>query len=209
MGCKGSRVQISALRPLKRSSYTARKITKFSVWSSVWSVCLRVMARARSTRAAARGKLKKKFPVSPEVRKHMGMVSDNLSIVSPVAYEVVGRGGGTVRVAELANEIAGRIGICLERFPIPDRGVPASVQAAHSLWSHLAAKIRAGQSVGVHCRAGIGRSGLVVAGTLVHFGIPDHEAWDRAARARGIPCPTLNNRENGSIVRSPPGSSTG
>ena len=94
------------------------------------------------------------------------------------------------------GEIAGRIGICFERFPIPDRGVPASFQAAHSLWSHLAAKIRTGQSVGVHCRAGIGRAGLIVAGTLVHLDIPDHEAWGRTARARGIPVPdTEQQRE--------------
>ncbi len=94
------------------------------------------------------------------------------------------------------GEIVGRIGICFERFAIPDRGVPASFQAAHALWNYLAAKIRAGQSVGVHCRAGIGRSGLVVAGTLVHLGIPDREAWDRTARARGIPVPdTEQQRE--------------
>ena len=73
------------------------------------------MAKAKSTRAAARGrprrargKLKKKFPVSPEVHQHMGMVSDNLSIVSAVAQAIVAREGeeGTVRVADLADEIA-------------------------------------------------------------------------------------------------------
>jgi protein-tyrosine phosphatase len=93
------------------------------------------------------------------------------------------------------RETAGRIGICFERFPIPDRGVPASFQAVHSLWSHLAAKIRAGQSVGVHCRAGIGRSGLIVAGTLVQLGIPGHEAWARTARARGIPVPDTEQQK--------------
>ena len=73
------------------------------------------MAKAKSTRAAARGrprrargKFKKKFQVSPEVHKHMGMVSDNLSIVSAVAQAIVAREGeeGTVAVSDLAEEIA-------------------------------------------------------------------------------------------------------
>ena len=46
--------------------------------------------------------------MSSEVHKHVGMVSDNLSIVSAVAQAIVAREGeeGTVRVADLADEIA-------------------------------------------------------------------------------------------------------
>ena len=73
------------------------------------------MAKAKSTRVAVRGrprrvrgKSKKKSRVSPAVHNLMGMVSDNLSIVSAVAQAIVAREGeeGTVAVSDLAEEIA-------------------------------------------------------------------------------------------------------
>lgn len=73
------------------------------------------MAKAKSTGAAARGrprrargKLKKKFHVTPEVHNLMGIVSDNLSIVSAVAQAIVTRKGeeGAIGCADLADEIA-------------------------------------------------------------------------------------------------------
>src|SRR3569833_3207421 len=87
-------------------------------------------------------------------------------------------------------------GISFVRFPIPDRSVPTSVEAAHRLWNALATRIRAGGSVGIHCRAGFGRSGLMVAGTLIHLGISAGEAWQRTAKARGLAVPdTERQRE--------------
>jgi len=86
-------------------------------------------------------------------------------------------------------EIVRRAGIVFERFPIPDRGVPASATSARSFCDQLAARVRAGRSVGVHCRAGIGRSALMVVGTLRCLGVPPTEAWERASRARGVLVP--------------------
>jgi hypothetical protein len=73
------------------------------------------MAKAKSTRVRVRGrsrrvrgKLNKKVRVSQEVHTLMGMVSDNLSIVSAVSQAIVAREGeeGTVVVSDLAEEIA-------------------------------------------------------------------------------------------------------
>ena len=87
-------------------------------------------------------------------------------------------------------------GLSFERFPIADRSVPTSADAARRLWIQLAARIRAGRSVGIHCRAGIGRSGLMIAGTLLHLGVPAREAWERTAKARGLSVPdTEKQRE--------------
>ena len=72
---------------------------------------------------------------------------------------------------------------------VRDRGVPASLEAAHALWTRLAAKIAEGRSVGVHCRAGVGRSGLMAAGVLVSLGIGVAIAWQRTSQARGRPVP--------------------
>jgi len=48
-------------------------------------------------------------------------------------------------------------GIRFISFPIPDRGVPASVPAAVSLMASIAVALEEGKNVAVHCRQGIGR----------------------------------------------------
>src|SRR4051794_35483548 len=49
-------------------------------------------------------------------------------------------------------------GIEFVSFPVPDRGVPDSTLKATELSQRMAIKIAEGQSIAVHCRAGIGRS---------------------------------------------------
>jgi protein-tyrosine phosphatase len=101
-----------------------------------------------------------------------------------------------IRELDLAREaeLAERAGLSFEQFSIPDRGVPASSEAAHALWARLETKIRSGRSVGVHCRAGIGRSGLIAVGVLLRLGIPESAAWQRASKARGRPVPDTDEQ---------------
>src|SRR5437867_3496073 len=49
-------------------------------------------------------------------------------------------------------------GIQFVSFPIPDRGVPASVESTVSLLRSLNHSLGQGENVAVHCRQGIGRS---------------------------------------------------
>src|SRR5262245_5849952 len=80
-------------------------------------------------------------------------------------------------------------------FPIPDRGVPASTEAAIELIGHIAAQLEAGKNVAVHCRQGIGRSGLIAAGVLMNSGLQPEKAMETVSSARGIAVPeTLEQR---------------
>jgi protein-tyrosine phosphatase len=101
-----------------------------------------------------------------------------------------------IRELDLAREaeLVERAGLSFEQFPIPDRGVPASSEAAHTLWECLATKIRSGHSVGIHCRASIGRAGLVAVGVLLRLGVPEGVAWQRASKARGRPVPDTDEQ---------------
>ena len=90
------------------------------------------------------------------------------------------------------NEEAGRTanaGIEFVSFPIEDRGVPGDSEAFGELARNLAAKLNSGRSVGVHCRQGIGRSGLLVAAVLLAEGIGLERALKLAASARGLAVP--------------------
>jgi protein-tyrosine phosphatase len=76
-------------------------------------------------------------------------------------------------------------------FPIEDHGVPASDVAVTRFSTALAQRIADGKSVVVHCRAGIGRSSLMAAVTLLRLepGLTAQGAAQRISRARGLDVP--------------------
>jgi Protein-tyrosine phosphatase len=83
-------------------------------------------------------------------------------------------------------------------FPIPDRGVPPSFGDAASLMTRIAAQLDAGKNVAVHCRQGIGRSGMIAAGVLVTSGASPEEAMQTVSSARGAEVPeTPSNSVDG------------
>jgi protein-tyrosine phosphatase len=92
---------------------------------------------------------------------------------------------------ELAAEerLARATGLEFHAFPIADYGVPALDAVTLGFVARLAEGVRAGQSIAVHCRMGIGRSSLIVAGVLGLLGTPVEEACARIAAARGRPVP--------------------
>jgi hypothetical protein len=103
-------------------------------------------------------------------------------------------------VSEL--ELGSEPGLCLSRgigflsFPIPDRGVPASAATFDSFLAPVVAALRAGGTVGVHCRAGIGRAGLTAACILVRAGIPYPLTFPAISRARGVKVPDTEQQES-------------
>jgi protein-tyrosine phosphatase len=74
-------------------------------------------------------------------------------------------------------------------FPIPDRGVPASAQEALSLIARMAGLLEEGKTVIVHCRQGVGRSGLIAAGVLMASGQSPTAAIKIVSSARGVAIP--------------------
>ncbi len=87
-------------------------------------------------------------------------------------------------------------GITFISFPIPDRGVPASTREAVSLMGRIASQLEAGTNIAVHCRQGIGRSGLIAAGVLMTSGASPEEAVQTVSAARGSTVPeTVEQRE--------------
>jgi len=92
-------------------------------------------------------------------------------------------------------ELKGEAQLCEEHqvefrsFPIRDRGTPESTRELSALLTELEIQLRDGRAVAIHCRAGIGRTG-VVAGSLVHrLGVPLAEVFQLLSRSRGVPVP--------------------
>lgn len=70
------------------------------------------------------------------------------------------------------------------RFPIPDFSTPASMSELQHLVTLILEAVQQGQTVVVHCRGGLGRSGLVVASCLVALGYSPDDAFSQVRAAR-------------------------
>lgn len=80
-------------------------------------------------------------------------------------------------------------GIEFVSFPIRDRSVPSSPDAAASLVEWVVSDLRRGLGVAIHCKFGIGRSGLLAGCVLHALGQPFDEVFPILSRARGMPVP--------------------
>jgi protein-tyrosine phosphatase len=80
-------------------------------------------------------------------------------------------------------------GIAFRNFPIPDRQFPASSQAFRAFIAELGALRLQDRNIGAHCRAGIGRSSLLLASLLCTEGYPVDDAFDLISAARQLRVP--------------------
>jgi hypothetical protein len=80
-------------------------------------------------------------------------------------------------------------GIGYRSFPIYDRGTPVDSTDFFALVDHLTSLVQNGSGVAIHCRAGIGRSGLTAACVLLKLGISAPETFPMLSRARGLVVP--------------------
>ena len=78
-------------------------------------------------------------------------------------------------------------GMVFKSFPIPDRQVPDSETKLAKVLEKLDKELASGKNVVLHCRQGIGRSGLVAACLLVTKGLETRTAIKRLSAARGGP----------------------
>ncbi len=113
------------------------------------------------------------------------------------AYQMLGVGTVVSMLAKdeaamlgLADEAVEcqRVGISFISCPIADFGLP-DPSIYDALTDQIADMVRDGQKVAVHCRAGIGRSGMVTAGTLIALGYDAEKAIAKVAHARGVSIP--------------------
>lgn len=70
------------------------------------------------------------------------------------------------------------------RFPIRDFSGPDDDGAFRDRAVEAAGALRGGARILIHCNAGIGRTGMFAAATLIALGVPEHEAR-RRVRAAG------------------------
>ena len=92
---------------------------------------------------------------------------------------------------DLTNEasVVKARGMNFMQLPIPDREVPGSETEVSAALEKLNAKLSSGRNVIVHCRQGVGRSGLVAVCLLVTNGLDVKTAVKSISVACGVLVP--------------------
>jgi hypothetical protein len=113
-----------------------------------------------------------------------------VSLLAPYEYEAYG-------ILDLPSA-TDKHQLELLRFPIPDGGIPPSIERVGDLVPEILAHLRSGATVVVHCRGGLGRTGLIAACCLTAVGFDAEQAivMVRAARPG-----TIENSRQEDFVR--------
>jgi protein-tyrosine phosphatase len=87
------------------------------------------------------------------------------------------------------SEVCQKKGLEFLSLPIIDRSVPALDSKTLNLFERIEAALAQGKKITVHCRQGIGRSGLVAASLVVARGTSPAVAIERVGKARRATVP--------------------
>lgn len=92
------------------------------------------------------------------------------------------------------KELCLKHGLEFASFPIPDRGLPNTASAQEFL-SEIHSEICGGKHIVIHCRAGIGRTGIIAGGVLVKSGMLAKDAFTLISSVRGVQVPDTEEQE--------------
>ncbi len=94
------------------------------------------------------------------------------------------------------KDLCEKHGLSFISYPIPDRGLPTSTSGFAALTKAIYHDSAGGQSTVIHCRAGIGRTGLVAAGVLLHAAFDVDDAFRRVSDRRGVEVPDTQEQRD-------------
>ena len=93
------------------------------------------------------------------------------------------------------RDLCGTHGIVYEQLSIIDRGLPPTNEFT-KLAANLSQCLLDGQSVSVHCRAGIGRSGMLASCCLIHLGMTAEQSIAAVSAGRGVSIPDTEEQKD-------------
>ena len=134
------------------------------------------------------------------------MAKPKITANQSTVFEAIAALGTTHLVSLLAPGEASELGLqdeaalCASQgmrfinFPIEDMTLPSNLESYVAFTTDLHRNVSQGNQVVVHCRAGIGRSGITACAVLMHEGIPAGESIDAVTQARGVQIPDTDEQ---------------
>jgi protein-tyrosine phosphatase len=92
------------------------------------------------------------------------------------------------------SRLAQAHGLRFVSLPIEDRSVPPSWEDALSVIAKASEMLLQGKNVAVHCRQGIGRSGILAAALLIKSGSTPGDALTQISGVRGLAVPETSEQ---------------
>ena len=87
-------------------------------------------------------------------------------------------------------------GLEFTAFPIPDQQVPNSEGKLGQVLDKMNAALESGKNILIHCRQGVGRTGLVAACLLIKTGMSPGAAVETVSAARGVSVPETTEQRD-------------
>jgi protein-tyrosine phosphatase len=87
------------------------------------------------------------------------------------------------------SSIAREQGLDFVSFPIQDRDVPETIHPVDILINQMLSRLACGTNIVIHCRQGMGRTGLIAACLLVSEGTDPEKAIEILTTLRGVELP--------------------
>lgn len=97
---------------------------------------------------------------------------------------------------EKEGSLCERKGIAFTHFPITDSQLPQDLKTFQLLVKGLHAELTQGGNIAIHCRAGIGRTGMLAACILRRDGHDPDNAIQILSQARGFPIPETDQQHD-------------
>jgi protein tyrosine phosphatase (PTP) superfamily phosphohydrolase (DUF442 family) len=91
-------------------------------------------------------------------------------------------------------ETARECGLEFISFPIADRGVPVSPSSLRKLANNVVQQLSTGKSVGIHCRASIGRASLIAGAVLAQLKVSPGQIFELISKCRGCTVPDTDDQ---------------
>lgn len=127
-------------------------------------------------------------------------LADDISLLRKAGVDVLVSALTLGEVEELGlgqeSEFCEEFAVKFLSFAIEDLSVPSSFKEFDEFLDSVIEHLLQGKAVGVHCRAGIGRSSMIVASILIRNGLSPESAFKAISESRGFPVPnTPGQRE--------------
>ena len=115
-------------------------------------------------------------------------INEVVSLLTPEEEEIL----------ELSSEAdkTRKHGMGFTSLPIQDRRIPKSDREFGETLARMDHELSAGKNLLLHCRQGVGRTGLVAACLLIKNGMSPGAAVEAVSAARGIPVPETQEQRD-------------
>jgi len=129
----------------------------------------------------------------PSLATYKELRKQGITAVVSLLPEEEAKALGVAKAAQTCD----KLGLIYLSYPVKDFGLPQKASFAH-LVQKVNVLLGTGDHVAVHCKAGIGRSGMLAACVLVSTGETPEQALKIVSDARGQAVP--DTREQGDFV---------